>query len=94
VAIYWSDSALEALARIGARIEAISGKDSGGRWRQRVSDRIELAGLLPFASRAVPEFDSTMYREVFEADYRIQFRVSGDDIEVITIFHGAMQLGD
>lgn len=35
-----------------------------------------------------------MYREVFEADYRIQFRVSGDDIEVITIFHGAMQLGD
>lgn len=94
MAIYWSPSAIAALERIADRIAASAGEDSAKRWRQRVSDRIELAALLPFASRVVPEFSVSSYREVFEDDYRIHYRIIGEDIEVVTLFHGAMHLGD
>lgn len=94
VAIYWSDSALLAFDRIGQRIESFSGEQAARRWRQRVSDRLELAALLPLASRSVPEFGVDTYREVFEKDYRIHYRVVGSDIEVVTLFHGAMHLGE
>lgn len=94
MAIHWSPAALSALGRIGDRIAAFSGDQSAQRWRQRVGDRIELAALLPFASRAVPEFDILTYREVFEDDYRIHYRVIGEDIEIVTLFHGAMNLNE
>lgn len=59
-----------------------------------MSDRLELAALLPYASRVVPEFNVATYREVFEDAYRIHYRVVGNDIEVVALFHGAMHLGE
>ena len=92
MAIDWSPAALAALYRISARIAAFTGEPAAQAWRQRVSDRLELAHDFPFASRRVPEFDVETYREVFEAAYRIHYLVVPGGIQVVTIFHGAMQL--
>ncbi|MCC6959364.1 MAG: type II toxin-antitoxin system RelE/ParE family toxin [Dehalococcoidia bacterium] len=94
MAIYWSELALSAFTRIGERVEMTAGEAAAQRWRQRVSDRLELAALLPYASRVVPEFNVPTYREVFEDAYRIHYRVVGNDIEVVALFHGAMHLGE
>jgi plasmid stabilization system protein ParE len=42
----------------------------------------------------VPEYKVRTFREVFEADYRILYRVVPGGIEVVTVFHGSMQLND
>jgi plasmid stabilization system protein ParE len=94
VAVDWSDDSILSLLRIHERIAALAGQDAAERWIERVSERVDLAEYLPFASREVPEYKVRTFREVFEADYRILYRVVPGGIEVVTVFHGSMQLND
>jgi plasmid stabilization system protein ParE len=92
--IVWSPEARDSLDRIGARIASFAGEPAGRAWRQRVSDRVELAEMFPFLSREVPEYALPNLREVFESDYRILFRIVPDGIEVAILFHGSMSLSE
>jgi plasmid stabilization system protein ParE len=92
--IEWSAEAIDALERISARIAWFTGDQAAQRWRRRVTERIELLALFPFASRRVPEFDIETFREVYEGEFRIHFLVQAGTIYVATIFHGSMSLED
>jgi toxin ParE1/3/4 len=49
-------------------------------------DRLE---EFPLSGRSVPERPDTKLREMLCGNYRIVYRVSGDLVEVVTVFHGA-----
>ena len=49
-------------------------------------DRLE---RLPRSGRGVPERPGSELRELMCASYRIVYRVSGELVEVVTVFHGA-----
>ncbi len=49
-------------------------------------DRLE---RFPRSGRGVPERPGSELRELLCASYRIVYRVSGELVEVVTVFHGA-----
>ena len=42
----------------------------------------------PMAGRMVPEFNETNVREVFIYSYRLMYRITSKQIEVVAIIHG------
>ena len=58
----------------------------------RITKKSERIGLFRESGRAVPEYESTDVREVYESPYRIIYRVSKDQVDVIAVVHGAREL--
>jgi plasmid stabilization system protein ParE len=63
---------------------------------QRMVDRItrrsqQIAGY-PLSGRRVPEYDYNQIREVIEGPYRIIYHIKSDQIDVLAVIHGAMNL--
>lgn len=92
MSVDWSDDAIDAIERIRRRIEAWAGTAAADRWVDRVSESAERADFMPFATREVPEYRIRTLREVLDGDYRVINRVVPGGIEVVTVFHGSMQL--
>ncbi len=44
------------------------------------------------SGRKVPEYDLDQVREVFSGPYRIIYRIKPEQIDVISVIHGAMNL--
>ena len=59
---------------------------------QRAVQIIESLPDNPNAGSIVPEYDSPRLRERFLHSYRIIYRVKGEDIQLVTICHGARLL--
>ncbi|HYV90727.1 MAG TPA: type II toxin-antitoxin system RelE/ParE family toxin [Chitinophagales bacterium] len=60
---------------------------------QKIFDRADHLKLFPFGGRKVPEMNHENIRELIEGNYRIIYEVhSQDDIEILTVFHGARLL--
>ena len=53
------------------------------------ADRIE---SFPLSGRMVPEIGKKEIREIIFGDYRIVYRVLKDEVEIITVHHGAKLL--
>ena len=62
-----------------------------------VSDSISLAAArlsdFPEIGRIVPEFSRRDVRELLVRPYRIIYRLTGEDVEIIAVIHGAQQIG-
>ena len=54
----------------------------------RLIDRGDKVKEYPFKGRIVPEFSVNEIREVFEKTYRIVYKISDDQIEILTVFEG------
>jgi toxin ParE1/3/4 len=52
----------------------------------------EQAAALPFAGRRVPEYGRDDVREVIKRGYRVIYRVSDDQVEIITVRDGHRRL--
>ena len=46
----------------------------------------------PRSGRVVPEFERSDIRELIVQSYRIVYRVRGEDVEILTVHHGARLL--
>lgn len=57
----------------------------------RATDRL---ALFPRSGRIVPEHKLDDVREIFVQSYRVIYRVSDDEVEILTVQHGARRLGD
>jgi toxin ParE1/3/4 len=62
------------------------------RWIARVLLRGEQLGDHPLSGRIVPEYQRDSVREVFEGDYRIIYRVRSQQVDVLSVRHGAQSL--
>ncbi|HBG93274.1 MAG: plasmid stabilization protein [Nitrospirae bacterium GWF2_44_13] len=52
-------------------------------------DRLE---MFPLSGRVVPEINKQEIREVILGNYRIVYRFMGNEVEVLTVHHGAQLL--
>lgn len=59
---------------------------------QRVVGLVETIPDHPRAGAIVPEYDREDLRERIFHGYRIIYRLQGDDVEVVSICHGARRL--
>jgi toxin ParE1/3/4 len=58
----------------------------------RLTRRSQQIGKFPFSGRRVPEYDIDQIREVIEGSYRIIYYVKSDQIDVLAVIHGAMNI--
>jgi plasmid stabilization system protein ParE len=62
---------------------------TASRFRQRTEVLLRRLGKFPKSGRAVPEFPELPYREVVIAPYRFFYRIKGQTVWVVAVWHGA-----
>ena len=91
--VVWTDRALRNLEAVHDYIANDSPDNA-----RKVLNSIILKGdrLADFdePGSIVPECDSRQIREVFIYNYRVIFRLTEDQLEVLTVIHSARQLPD
>jgi plasmid stabilization system protein ParE len=84
--VYWTQEARNRLREIQAYIA----KDSP-RGAKQVIDRLVRRSLqlaeLPNSERRVPEYPEAELRELLERPFRIIYRVTTDQIEIVSVMH-------
>jgi toxin ParE1/3/4 len=58
-------------------------------FRRRAEDRLSRVLDFPESGRLVPEFPELPYREVIVSPYRFFYRVEGDTVWIVAVWHGA-----
>ena len=58
----------------------------------RITKRSQQIAEFPLSGRRVPEYDVDQIREVFVGHYRIIYHIKSDQIDVIAVIHGAMNV--
>jgi plasmid stabilization system protein ParE len=56
----------------------------------RLISAVERAGAFRDSGRVVPELGDPILREILWRNYRVVYRVRGEGVEIVTVFHGAM----
>jgi len=92
VKVSWTDQALEDLEAICLFIAR-----DAPRYAEIFADRAFVAtehlGQFPLSGRIVQEIGREDIREIILGNYRIIYRVLPDEVEVLTVHHGARLLG-
>ncbi len=58
----------------------------------RIIDKGKQVAAFPKSGRKVPEIDNPNIREVFRGNYRIIYVITDQDIRILTVVHGAMDI--
>ena len=88
--ITWSESSLAQLEAIHAYI-ALNSPQYATAVLQRIRDRVTKIPLQPMAGEVVPEFNVPQIRQVIASPYRILYRISAEEIEILGVLHGSQQ---
>jgi toxin ParE1/3/4 len=89
--VIWTPRAQQRLQEIHDHI-ALDQPVNATRWVARVLDRGEQIGDQPLSGRVVPEYQRETVREIFEGDYRIIYRIRSQQVDVLTVRHGAQRM--
>ena len=87
--VVWSDRALRSLAAIHERVSAASEEATAHRLVDRILRRGDQLATFPFSGRLVERYKRPGIRELIESPYRIVYRVTGQQVQVIDVFHSA-----
>jgi len=85
--VIWSKESLQQLIQIEQYISR-DNPERAVQFINRLIDRAEKIKDYPYKGRVVPEFSLNEIREVFEKSYRIVYRISENQIEILTVFEG------
>jgi len=58
----------------------------------RLTRRSQQIAEFPFSGRRVPEYDVDQIREVIEGSFRIIYHIKSDQIDILAVIHGAMDV--
>lgn len=89
--VHWTDTAEAHLDAIYTYI-AQDSKTYALRTVDRMTRRSQQIGAFPLSGRKVPEYEMDQIREVFSGPYRIIYHIKPDQIDVIAVIHGSMNL--
>lgn len=59
------------------------------RFRRSCEDSLQRLKDLPESGRTIPEFPELLHREVIVNPYRFFYRISGDIVWIVAVWHGA-----
>lgn len=85
--VAWTEQALVRLAEIEDCIW-VDNPAAAVAHTQRLIDRTGALTESPRLGRVPPELPGSELRELVEGNYRIVYRIRGDEIEVLTVFEG------
>jgi len=91
VNIIWTEYAIEDLRSIHEYISKDS-KRYADRFVEKLMERVDQLENFPKSGRIVPEFNSATLRELIEGNYRIIYKISGNQIAITRVHHSARQL--
>jgi toxin ParE1/3/4 len=89
--VHWTDTAEKHLDAIYAHI-ALDSSAYAERMVDRLTRRSGQIANYPLSGRRVPEYDMDQIREVIEGSYRIIYHIKPDQIDVVAVIHGAIDL--
>jgi plasmid stabilization system protein ParE len=89
--VHWTETAEAHLDAIYAYI-AQDSETYALRTVDRITRRSKQIGEFPLSGRKVPEYELDRIREVFSGPYRIIYHIKPDQINVIAVIHGAMNV--
>jgi addiction module RelE/StbE family toxin len=89
--VHWTDTAEGHLDAIYAYI-ALDSPEYAKRVIDRLTRRSQQIADFPLSGRRVPEYDADQIREVIEGPYRIIYHIKTDQIDVVAVIHGAMDV--
>ena len=89
--VHWTETAE---SHLHARYEHIAQESPiyALRTVDRITRNSEQIAEFPLSGRRVPEYDMDQIREVFLTPYRIIYHIKSDQIDVIAVIHGAMNV--
>lgn len=56
---------------------------------EEVSEKVENLTQFPKMGRIVPELDDPNIRELFFRNYRLIYRILGEKVQIVRLFHGS-----
>jgi toxin ParE1/3/4 len=89
--VRWTNSAIAHLVAIHEHIARDSPRYAS-RMVDRITARTRQIGSFPLSGQSVSEYRDPAIREVIEGPYRVIYEVSGNDIRVLAVIHGARLL--
>jgi plasmid stabilization system protein ParE len=58
----------------------------------KITKRSQQIASFPLSGRSVPEYNIDQIREVFSGSYRIIYYIKPEQIDVLAVIHGAMDI--
>lgn len=89
--VHWTNTAEGHLDAIFNYI-AQNSPEYASRMVDRITRRSQQIAEYPFSGRRVSEYDFDQIREVIEGSYRIIYHIKSDQIDVLAVIHGAMNI--
>jgi plasmid stabilization system protein ParE len=89
--VHWTRNALRQLTAIHDFVAKDSERYARG-VVDRITRRTEALAQFPRLGAVVPEYDDQSIRELLEFSYRVIYRASENEIEILAVVHGARQL--
>lgn len=89
--VHWTDAAEAQLDAIYAYI-AQNSTTYALRVVDRVTNRSQQIAAFPLSGRKVSEYDLEQIREVFSGPFRIIYHIKPDQIDVLAVIHGSMNV--
>ncbi|MFD0698021.1 type II toxin-antitoxin system RelE/ParE family toxin [Paenibacillus sp. GCM10027628] len=87
----WSPRSLNDLEIIFEYIKPDSEENARNFIKQLITSTVDITEF-PFSGRAVPEFKEHSIREKLYKNYRIIYRISKNEVEVLTVLHQSRRL--
>ena len=91
LALRWTEQATNQLGAIAEYI-SLASPVYAEQMVERIVSRLRQAQDFPDSGRHVPELGRSDVRELFEAPYRVVYRVTSSSIEVVAVVHGRREL--
>ena len=89
--VHWTNTAEGHLDAIYTYI-ALDSPEYAKRMIDRLTRRSQQIAAFPLSGRRVPEYDADQIREVIEGPYRIIYHIKPDQVDVVAVIHGAMDV--
>jgi len=87
--VVWSDRALRSLAAIHERISAEAEAATAHRVVDSILQRGDQLAAFPLSGRIVERYKRPGIRELIESPYRIMYRVTRQQVQIIDVLHSA-----
>jgi plasmid stabilization system protein ParE len=91
--VVWTEQALDDLDAVCSFIARDAPRYAEA-FAARVFQATERLARFPRSGRVVPEMGEEPIREIIVQGYRVIYRLSGDEVQILTVHHGARLLGE
>ena len=89
--ITWSPLAIERISEITEYI-AQDNPVAAEKWALNIFDIVGRLIEFPESGRIVPELNKNMFREIISGNYRIIYKIEGEEVYILTVRHGRQLL--